>query len=288
MPVTPLKSKLVTISSGEKGTEETIAYMKQLSAKSSVNPEIIQLARDIVKSTPEGNDYEKAKAIRNWVVQNIRYEKDVEGVETITEVIELLRQTRVEDCDGQATLVASLLLAIGIPVRFVVIGPKGNRTHVFCEALLNEKWMSVDTVDRIHEVPFEYTQPKRIFSMDNDKQVSMLKSQGLAGLSQDPQWLTILQRGSSLITSVNTMKREGKITDADIKNAVDSINSVIPSEAEGTLTPQTIKNIPLYCSLYKTGTKVANVVMSPTFKIVMIFVVGGIVIWGATKLSRRK
>jgi hypothetical protein len=198
--------------------------------------------------------------------------------------------TKAEDCDGQATLVASLLLSIGIPARFIVIGPKGNRTHVFTEAYVNGQWLAVDTVDRVHQCCQEYLLPKRIFSINTDGTLDTLKLKGgIASLSQsnDPQWMQIANSVSNFFGQIEQLKAEGKLTDADVNNASSAIMSLFPTGTESKVDPQTIKNVPKYVNLYKSSKNILDVVTGPVGKVVGVIIVGGLTVLLVMRLKRR-
>jgi len=52
------------------------------------------------------------------------------------------------DCDDQAMLVASLLLAIGHPVRLAAVGFHGQAlSHVVVETRVSDKWLPLETTE---------------------------------------------------------------------------------------------------------------------------------------------
>lgn len=108
---------------------------------------IRELALSIVSRVPGKNWAREAFAVQDWVKQNIRYTKDVHGVETLQTPVQTLR-LRQGDCDDQSSLVASLLAAIGHPTRFVAVGFSGTRyDHVFAETKIGNKWLALETTE---------------------------------------------------------------------------------------------------------------------------------------------
>ena len=107
----------------------------------------------------------KMLAIRNWVLQNLKYVKDEveakrlygvehpEGVELVKSPLAVL-ESGIYDCDCGATLIASMLLAIDINARFIVIGfydeqfaGSGAFEHVLAQGLLDSgEWFTIDPV----------------------------------------------------------------------------------------------------------------------------------------------
>jgi transglutaminase-like putative cysteine protease len=85
--------------------------------------------------------------IHQFVRDKIRYTKDVVGVETIQSP-DMTLKLRTGDCDDKSILIASLLLSIGHPCRFVVVGPEKNvYSHVYVETKIGNKWLPVETTE---------------------------------------------------------------------------------------------------------------------------------------------
>ncbi len=276
-----IKSEIYQIPEGERGSEATLAVISKWAIESSVLPEIILLVRNIISNTREGYSYGKAKAIWEWVTENIKYESDVDSAETLIHPLLMLSEFKSGDCDCESILTASLLLAAGIPTRFVVIGPWGQREHIFCEALLTvedkdgnpvNKWIKVDTTDRVNPFGVEYTGVKRIFNINkvSENTLKGMQTKALSNLGNDPNWLGVIQKVTGLTTDLQNLKTEGKITDDDISRAIDAISTTVPSREQGTLTAETVKNIPTYCSVIRNTTKVVNFLKQPSTKVTLV------------------
>lgn len=280
-----IKKRLSWIPGGELGTEATIAKMRQFAVQSSVDPTIINLARQIVADAAELDFAAKAEAIRAWVAQNIKYENETYAVETLIHPVTLIAKMKVRsgDCDCQATLVASLLLAVGIPARFAVMGAYNNRTHVWTEAEVDGVWYAVDTTNR-HQTSLvvNNTPGKRTFDinnetidgilskMDNGDRTGHLASLSLSG---DPLWLQVLQRVATVQSGITTMIQDGKLRQADVDNAFLAITNTLPKES-GEMNPQSVRNIPGICRLYKMANATLTFFASPVTKIILL---GGVV-----------
>lgn len=106
------------------------------------------LALDIVQDIPGKQYGAEAAALCRWVRRNIRYTRDVTDVETIQTPLKTLDLGQ-GDCDDQSTLMASLLQAIGFPVRFVAIKTSvhGPFVHVLTQAKVGSKWMPLETTE---------------------------------------------------------------------------------------------------------------------------------------------
>jgi len=126
----------------------------------SDDPDIISLAHSIVKGI--SSDYEKARAIYNWVSGNVWYDWDCIGDKTKRGVNSALEtfQIRRGVCVGYSNLTAALLRAIGIPalvaaghaVRegrvlndfFDLSESFRNVNHVWTESYIDGRWVIMD------------------------------------------------------------------------------------------------------------------------------------------------
>lgn len=119
--------------------------MAEISRKYRSAPLIRELALDIVAPIPEKNWRSEVGAILSFCQTYVRYTKDVYGVETLQTPIQTLR-LRQGDCDDKSMLCASLLMAIGHPVRFVAVGfDPSSFAHVFPQTKVGEKWVTLET-----------------------------------------------------------------------------------------------------------------------------------------------
>ena len=81
------------------------------------------------------------------VRDNIRYIRDVRGIETIQSPLKTM-QFGQGDCDDKAVLLASLLESIGHPTRFVALKFTGHRvySHVLTETRSGKGWLPMDAI----------------------------------------------------------------------------------------------------------------------------------------------
>jgi len=83
------------------------------------------------------------------VRDNVRYVRDVRGVETVHTPVKILEQGQ-GDCDDKSLILATLLETIGHPTRFVAVGPApGIYSHVFVETKLGNKWIPLETTENV-------------------------------------------------------------------------------------------------------------------------------------------
>ncbi|MDR2533993.1 MAG: transglutaminase-like domain-containing protein [Tannerellaceae bacterium] len=135
-------------------------YLQPTSEFPANDPNIVALANNITQGA--SNDYGKAKAIHDWVCNNIWYDWDsflsdnIKGVSTMETI-----RSRKSVCEGYAYVTATLLRAVGIPAKKVVgyaLGvsnqdsgwtsadvnnPEGN--HAWNEAFIDGDWIIIDT-----------------------------------------------------------------------------------------------------------------------------------------------
>lgn len=84
-----------------------------------------------------------------WVRDNIRYTRDVRGVETVQSPEKTL-EYRQGDCDDQCTLLAAMLESVGHPARFVAVGFRPHHfSHVYVEVHTPRGWVALDPTENV-------------------------------------------------------------------------------------------------------------------------------------------
>lgn len=103
-------------------------------------------AIEITRACPSKDFRCEILAIYEWVDENIRFVRDINGVETL-QTPERTLDLAVGDCDDHAILLSALLESIGHPTRFAALGfQPGHFSHVFAETKIGrEKWLSLET-----------------------------------------------------------------------------------------------------------------------------------------------
>ena len=141
---------LQAIPSGREGVRATLRIMRDIVKRWRKALPIRELALNLVGDLA-GKDFPGEVAnIHAWVRDNIRYVKDINGVETIATPDRTLMYGQ-GDCDDQCVLLASLLESIGHNTRFVAIGTRSpfSFNHVFCETQIGPHWVSVETTEPV-------------------------------------------------------------------------------------------------------------------------------------------
>lgn len=118
---------------GDRGILQTLKIIKVLVEGFKKDIRIRELAGDIVR--PFRSNKNKIKALFRWIKKNIKYVRDVDGIETLHTPYKILRQG-YGDCDDLALLSASMLKAVGYKVYYVVTSNRPDRkfNHIFLRA----------------------------------------------------------------------------------------------------------------------------------------------------------
>lgn len=139
------KVKRVPLPQGDRGIEITIGWMRRASSDGARNPQVRQLALQIVRGVANKDSAGELAAIYEWVKQNIRFRGEWD--ETI-QAPEVTLKFGAGDCDDHSVLLCALLGSIGYRCRFKTVAVRGERdfTHVYAEALDPASgWTALDT-----------------------------------------------------------------------------------------------------------------------------------------------
>lgn len=153
-----MRYRLSEVPEGERGTDATVSKIIDIVNGSLRQPTIRLIALELLKRAGVSDrDYlGQAKAVWRWIVDNVRFIRDTVGVEVVQSP-EVTLKLRAGDCDDHVTLLGALLKAIGIPVRFRVIGSTRDQfKHIYPEAWIGGRWLPVDTT---MQKPFGYKPP---------------------------------------------------------------------------------------------------------------------------------
>jgi transglutaminase-like putative cysteine protease len=121
--------------------------MARLVNQGRVNVKVRMLALALVQDLKQKDYLGEAMAVHAFVRDNIRYVRDVRGVETLHTAEQILDQ-RAGDCDDKTVLVAALLETIGHKTRLVAVGmTPGTYCHVYPEVNIRGRWYPVETTE---------------------------------------------------------------------------------------------------------------------------------------------
>ncbi len=91
----------------------------------------------------------EARRLFNFVRDEIRYIRDIDGVETLHTADWVLR-LRAGDCDDKAILLAALLLSIGHTPRFKAVAfDPGDYSHVWTQDFLGGRWVDMEPTELV-------------------------------------------------------------------------------------------------------------------------------------------
>lgn len=106
----------------------------------------------LTNALPQKKWIAEISALHRFVRDQIRYVKDINGVETVHTADAVLR-IGSGDCDDKSVLLASLLESIGHPTRFVAVGFQPDHySHVFVQTRIGKnpgKWLSLETTEPV-------------------------------------------------------------------------------------------------------------------------------------------
>lgn len=140
--------------------EERLASIQTLVYKSVQDPEMRKLALAITSRCPERDGACEARAVYDYVKDNVRYTGDIAPIKTPSgqvDGIDLYQSARRTlefgggDCDDQSILVSTLLALNGITPRLRVMKerPGDDWSHIYPLAGLPKtepsKWIALDT-----------------------------------------------------------------------------------------------------------------------------------------------
>jgi hypothetical protein len=148
-PLTRPRIARVYIPSGYHGTLRTVTRMKALIRAGARDFYVRQKAIDILlERRVRAKDFlGEIRALFEWVRRNVRYTKDPFRVEVLHSPRRML-ELRAGDCDDVTVLLGAMLMAVGHPVRLVVVGPDPLRprlfSHVYLEVRYRDRWLPLD------------------------------------------------------------------------------------------------------------------------------------------------
>ena len=123
----------------------TLKIMRGLVRRGKKNIEVRMAAVRAVAGLKDKDWRGEAGRIHSFVRDDIRYVRDIRGVETI-HTPERILDIGQGDCDDKSVLLASMLESIGHPTRFVAVafGHK-HFSHVLVETKIGSRWIACET-----------------------------------------------------------------------------------------------------------------------------------------------
>lgn len=143
---------------GIEGVKATLKIMSALVKSGKASGVVRQKALALTQGLRQKDRIGEIRALWSFVKNNIRYVRDINGVETIHTPEQILRQ-EAGDCDDKALLLCALLESIGHPTAFWAIGTTpGKLSHVLALTRMGPagKWMPLETTENVE---FGWTPP---------------------------------------------------------------------------------------------------------------------------------
>ena len=134
---------------GAKGVEQTLDMMCAIVRRSKKHPVIRTLAVRLVNQLPQKDYVNELRALHRFVRDNVRYTRDVRGVETL-QYPEITVKERAGDCDDKSILFASLAESLNFPTRFVAVGyDSDSYCHVLPQVRVGRGWIPAETTEPV-------------------------------------------------------------------------------------------------------------------------------------------
>ena len=142
-------NKLINQANGRAGVRQTLKIMSELVSEYKKNQFIRETAVNLTAGLPQKDYVGEVRRIFNFVQNQIRYVRDVRGVETLQTPLVTL-ELKAGDCDDKSTLAAALLESIGHPTRFLAMGfLPGSYSHVTVQTRIGPKWIALETTEPV-------------------------------------------------------------------------------------------------------------------------------------------
>jgi hypothetical protein len=110
---------------------QVVGWMARLAHQGKTDPKVIELTRTICKGIQTGDHASEAIAVHLWVRSNVRYMRDILGVEFLNWARGTLESAN-GDCDDMAILTAAMLMSSGAQCSFCLAAFHGSTpSHVF-------------------------------------------------------------------------------------------------------------------------------------------------------------
>lgn len=141
--------------------------MNHLASTAKRSLPIRELALSLVADLPRKAWNLEIARLFSFVQHNIRYVKDIRGVETVQTPLRTL-QYQAGDCDDMSTLLAALLESIGYRARYKAVGFAPNvYQHVYVQVFHDGRWIGLDPTEPVG-VGWEPPNPVAVMTKEID------------------------------------------------------------------------------------------------------------------------
>lgn len=145
----PMTATLQAIPDGKAGTVATLKVMREVTKAGKTSLPVRNTALSIISALPQKDWFNEVKLLHKYVRDQVRYVRDIRGVETV-QTPDVTLKLKAGDCDDKSVLLASLLESIGHPTRFVAIGfAPDDFVHVYVESRIGTGWIPLETTEPV-------------------------------------------------------------------------------------------------------------------------------------------
>lgn len=149
---TPPRSVAFALHNGESDAAQIIEYLGRFALEYGKSPCVIRFARCLIGGITENNAVgHQFDIVGNFVLDHVTYVADPRGAEYVRSPLRLIKEYQCRgygqgDCDDMTLFAASLLNALGFPVKIVAVKINGssNYNHVLLQAMVAGEWKWFD------------------------------------------------------------------------------------------------------------------------------------------------
>ena len=145
-------------------TDNTVIKMQQIIRESAKNIDVRNTAANIISACAPKDYFCEANSIYNWVKDNSRYTRDIEGTELIFSPLVALDEIAngnifFGDCDDLTVLALSLLKSVGFrtALRTASYIPSRQFHHVYGLVMIKGVWTPIEMIKK--EAPIGWEAP---------------------------------------------------------------------------------------------------------------------------------
>lgn len=163
------KTRETSLANSDRGNYQTVELMRKIARSRSTHPKVRTLALKIIeKAGIKSHNYlDEAKALARFVQREVRYVRDIEGVEQLHDPLLLIEQIQKGvaqgDCDDMSLLLATLLLSVGHSPYFAIVrynATSGPFNHIYVVSY-ERNWkgpkirLPMETIVKDRDIGFE-------------------------------------------------------------------------------------------------------------------------------------
>jgi len=173
----PQPTTLMQIGNGQQANYNTLAIMRRIVNDAKKDGFVRQFAARLVNHLAQKDYYGEIETVHKYVRDNIRYVRDIRGLETLHEP-KFIIQNKYGDCDDKTMLTCALLECLGHKTRMTICAINTPYyCHVFPEVFFNGKWLTLEVTEpvEIGWIPPNMTKTYSLEIKDNGSNMSAIQ-----------------------------------------------------------------------------------------------------------------